>query len=147
MLVLENNKISDAGLTAFAKAVESGALPQLKKLYLHYNQIGDVGMQALAGAVSKGALPQCTSIDLSGNPASQESKHAVKDALKRRWLDGEFLAAHFNEATSLDMSGMKWGDAEMTKLAAALIYCHAKGALDHLTVRWLPTALYPCPET
>ena len=22
-----------------------------------------------------------------------------------------------------------------------------KGALDHLTVRWLPTALYPCPKT
>ena len=54
VLVLNNNKISDSGLTAFAKAVESGALPQLKELYLSDNQIGDVGMQALAGAVSKG---------------------------------------------------------------------------------------------
>ena len=34
VLGLTNNKISDAGLTAFAKAVESGALPQLKELYL-----------------------------------------------------------------------------------------------------------------
>ena len=62
----------------------------------------------------------------------QELIHAVKDALKRRWLDGEFLATHFNEATSLDLSSMKWGDAEMTKLATALAYCHAKGALPKL---------------
>ena len=106
----------------------------LTKLLLYQNKFGDESMIALAGAVSKGALPQCTSIELSGNPASLESKHAVKDALKRRWLDGEFLAAHFNEATSLDMSGMEWGDAEMTKLAAALIYCHAKGALARCTL-------------
>ena len=57
-LGLQKNQIADAGLTAFAKAVESGALPQLKELNLYYNQIGDVGMQALAGAVSKGALDQ-----------------------------------------------------------------------------------------
>ena len=78
-LFLSDNQISDAGLSALAKAITpgpsgKGALPQLKKLYLHYNQIGDVGMQALAGAVSKGAL-------------------------------------------------------------------------DHLTVCWRPTALFPCPET
>ena len=30
------------------------------------------------------------------------------------------------------MSGMKWGDAEMTKLAAALEYCHVRGALPAL---------------
>ena len=56
VLELQSNQIADAGLTAFAKAVESGALPQLEELYLGGNQIGDVGMQALAGAVSKGAL-------------------------------------------------------------------------------------------
>ena len=83
-LELGDNKISDAGLTAFAKAVESGALPQLKKLYLHYNQIGDVGMQALAGAVSKGALPKCTVIGLAGNPARYEAKQAVHDAIANR---------------------------------------------------------------
>ena len=59
-LSLDSNKIGDAGLTALAKAVESGALPQLKKLHLYKNQIGDVGMQALAGAVSKGALDKLT---------------------------------------------------------------------------------------
>ena len=34
-LSLYNNKISDAGLTALAKAVESGALASLKDLYFH----------------------------------------------------------------------------------------------------------------
>ena len=82
--------------------------------------------------VSSGALAKCTHIELGGNPASQGSKHAVQDALKRRWLDGEFLATHLNEATSLDMFSMKWGDAEMTKLAAALEYCRAEGALPQL---------------
>ena len=68
---------------------------------------------------------------------SQDAQHAVQDALKRRWLDGEFLATHLNEATSLDMRSMKWGDAEMTKLAAALEYCHARGALAQLTTLYL----------
>ena len=69
---------------------------------------------------------------------SEGAQHALENAIKRRWLDGEFLAMHFNDATSLNMSGMKWGDAEMTKLDAALEYCHAKGAVSntHLT---LPT--------
>ena len=34
VLVLENNKIGDAGLTALAKAVESGVLASLKKIYV-----------------------------------------------------------------------------------------------------------------
>ena len=42
------------------------------------------------------------------------------------------MATHRNEATALDVSGMEWGDAEMTKLAAALEYCHTRGALPAL---------------
>ena len=34
-LYLDHNKISDAGVTAFAKALESGALPQLKDLSIY----------------------------------------------------------------------------------------------------------------
>ena len=45
----------------------------------------------------------------------------------------EFLAAHFNKATKLDLPSMKFGDADMIKLAAALEYCHANGALPLLT--------------
>ena len=35
------------------------------------------------------------------------------------------------------------GDTGMISLADAL----GKGALDHLTVRWRPAALFPCHET
>ena len=36
-LELSSNKIANAGLTALAKAVESGALPQLKDLWILKN--------------------------------------------------------------------------------------------------------------
>ena len=60
-LRLDDNKIGDAGLTALAKAVESGALDKLEKLILDDNAIGDEGMSALAKAITpdkdgKGAL-------------------------------------------------------------------------------------------
>ena len=58
-LSLYNNKISDAGLTALAKAVESGALPQLEKLWLGGNSIGDVGLSALADVVALDQLQVC----------------------------------------------------------------------------------------
>ena len=54
VLVLQNNEIADAGLTALVKAVESGA------------------------------LPKCTAIALAGNPASAEAKQAVQDAIASR---------------------------------------------------------------
>ena len=57
---LGRNDIGDAGLTALAKAVESGALPQLKQLWLSKNKIGDVGLSALAEAVGKGGLDHLT---------------------------------------------------------------------------------------
>ena len=55
-LTLENNNIGDAGLTALAKAVESGALASLTRLELWGNAIGDDGMKALADACASGAL-------------------------------------------------------------------------------------------
>ena len=54
VLRLNDNKIADAGLTAFAKAVESGA------------------------------LPKCTTIHTFGNLASAEAEQAVKDAIASR---------------------------------------------------------------
>ena len=60
LLDLSLNKIGDAGLTALAKAVESGALPQLEKLWLGRNSIGDAGLSALADALGKGALDHLT---------------------------------------------------------------------------------------
>ena len=65
VLELQYNKIADAGLTALAKAMESGALASLEKLFLNGNGIGDEGMSALAKAITpnkdgKGALDKLT---------------------------------------------------------------------------------------
>ena len=57
-LQLEANRIGDAGLTALAKAVESGALAQCTYIGPTDNQIGDVGLTALASACASGALDQ-----------------------------------------------------------------------------------------
>jgi hypothetical protein len=59
-LMLYGNEIGDAGLTALAKAVESGALDKLEYLRLDQNQIGDAGLQAFADALGKGALDHLT---------------------------------------------------------------------------------------
>ena len=55
-----------------------------QELYLDHNQIGDAGLTALAKAVESGALPKCTTIATSGNPASAEAKQGVKDAIASR---------------------------------------------------------------
>ena len=59
-LGLFSNNIGNAGLTALAKAVESGALPALEQLDLTLNQIGDDGLKALAEACASGALDHLT---------------------------------------------------------------------------------------
>ena len=59
-LSLGGNQIGDAGLTALAKAVESGALASLEYLLLGNNQIGDAGLSSLAAAVGNGALDHLT---------------------------------------------------------------------------------------
>ena len=117
VLRLDNNKIADAGLTAFAKAVESGA------------------------------LARCTLINLYNNQASDEAKKSVQRALKDRWLDGDFIVKNLSDVQLLGCSGLGWGDAEMLKLASAIEHAHASGALDKLEVSWCPAALSPCPET
>ena len=64
---LYKNNIGDAGLTALAKAVESGALPALRILALNANKIGDAGLTALADACASGALAQLTTLGLAQN--------------------------------------------------------------------------------
>ena len=56
----------------------------VQKLELNYNKIGDAGLTALAKAVESGALPKCKSIELFGNPASDEAKQAVRKAISNR---------------------------------------------------------------
>jgi Leucine-rich repeat (LRR) protein len=87
-LSLYGNEIGDAGLTALAKAVESGALAQLTELRLGFNKIGDVGMQALVGAVSNGALPALKELYFDRNKISNTVKATVKEVCKQRGIDG-----------------------------------------------------------
>ena len=81
VLRLYNNKIGDVGLQAFADALGKGALASLEELSLECNQIGNAGLSALAEVVVKGALPKCTNIFTFDNPASDEAKQAVEDAI------------------------------------------------------------------
>ena len=53
VLELGNNQIGDAGLTALAKAVESGALDHLKNLYLGKNKCSQQSKDMLKTAMSK----------------------------------------------------------------------------------------------
>ena len=82
LLDLSLNKIGNAGLTALAKAVESGALPALEQLDLTLNQIGDDGLKALAEACASGALASLTTlvVDNSEHPA-------LNDACQARDID------------------------------------------------------------
>ena len=87
-LDLYKNQIGDAGLSALAEAVGSGALSKLKSLILHSNSIGDVGITALATAVGSGApLAQCTYINLGVNQIGDAGLSALAGALSSGALD------------------------------------------------------------
>ena len=85
-LQLGGNRIGDAGLTALAKAVESGALPALESLDLSSIQIGDVGLSALASACASGALAPGATIYLANNNTTETGKQAMRDAANARDL-------------------------------------------------------------
>ena len=86
-LNLGGNQIGDAGLTALAKAVESGALASCQTLNLSFNQIGDAGLSALAAAVGKGALPQLKDLWLSENSIGDVGLSALADVVSKGALD------------------------------------------------------------
>jgi hypothetical protein len=69
-LWLFSKNIGDAGLTALAKAAESGALAQLNTLSLRQNHIGDACISFLAAAVGSGALDSIEAIESFGNPGN-----------------------------------------------------------------------------
>ena len=71
-------------MQAFASAVPSGSLPQLRELWLFDNQIGDGGMQAFASAVASGSLASITDIYLFANQATDEGQKAMRNVAKAR---------------------------------------------------------------
>ena len=113
VLVLNKNKISDAGLTAFAKAVESGALPQLKDLMLSGNKISDSGLSALAKAITpgpsgKGALPQLKELFLRDNQIGDVGMQALAGAVSKGALaPGATVYLGANSATETGKQVMR----------------------------------------
>lgn len=86
-LILHSNEIADEGLIALSEACAKGALPQLSELHLHENKICDAGMSAVAKACAGGAMPQVVDklhVHVHGNPASDEARAKVVDALEHR---------------------------------------------------------------
>ena len=80
-LSLGTNAIGDAGLIAFADALEKGALPALKDLYLWHNQIGDEGMKALMAAANRGGLAKLKEFYANGNAFGAEGAVALAGAI------------------------------------------------------------------
>ena len=86
-LALHANDIGNAGLTALAAAIRSGALAALQSLDLEWNwNIGDAGMVALATAVTpdqdgKGALAKLRQLVLSQTFIGDEGMSAFAKAV------------------------------------------------------------------
>ena len=59
-----------------------------QELYLYENQIGDAGLTALAKAVESGALASVTFIDLENNKATEAGKKAMRDVAQTRGFAG-----------------------------------------------------------
>ena len=68
---------------AGALSPPTGVLTKLKVIYLANTQITDAGCSALAAALDSGALPALERLMLSVTPASAAAKSAVKEALER----------------------------------------------------------------
>ena len=146
-LYLTGNGIGDGGLSAFAGAVASGALPQLTSLALGYNRIGDDGLSAFAGAVANGSLPQLIGLGLGGDQIGDASISALASACASRSLPQLKVRSHPYSCTH-EHSGLnspaqlcptqelypqsnQIGDAGVSALASAC----ASGSLPQLQVR------------
>ena len=57
-----------------------------QELHLYENQIGDAGLTALAKAVESGALAPGATVKLEANSATETGKQAMRDAAKARGL-------------------------------------------------------------
>ena len=80
-LLLDNNKLGDAFVTALVVLLDEGGLANVEGLYLSDNAISDAGMRELAAAVARGGLPKCTRLVLNVNPGSGAP---VEEALAQR---------------------------------------------------------------
>ena len=61
-----------------------------QELFLFTNKIGDAGLTALAKAVESGALAPGATVYLGSNSATETGKQAMRDAAKARGLSVHF---------------------------------------------------------
>ena len=115
--------------------------------------------------------PPMTPVDLARLVASKRFTSKKGDLPMVIELNTRTIIALFRDVVELGYTELGWGDAEMVQLCEVLPFCRSltrlilyknqfgdesmvalagalsKGALDHLTVCWRPTALSPCLET
>uniref|UniRef100_A0A7S4C162 Uncharacterized protein n=1 Tax=Chrysotila carterae TaxID=13221 RepID=A0A7S4C162_CHRCT len=66
-LWLSNNRIDDAGVSAFAAALAKAHTLQLEQLHLSWNQIGDAGMCSLVDSLVKSPIRNLSYLNLARN--------------------------------------------------------------------------------
>ena len=100
-------------------------------------------LKSIIGKCTAGRPPPLTPADFCEalSAKSFTSKKADEDMVAR--LYESTFTLRFAQAETLHYASLAWGDAEMATFAKVV----ASGALDHLTVRWRPAALFPCLET
>ena len=102
-----------------------------------------LGLDEIVKECTAGRAPPLTPADfrVALSDKSFTSKKADEDMVAG--LYETTFTLRFAQAKKLSYSSLKWGDAEAATFAKVV----ASGALDHLTVCWRPTALFPCLET
>ena len=157
-LVLDRNKIGDAGVEAIAQSVEAGALRRLNTfsainchlgdsgfislvsraalgsihrltiLDVSYNNISSTGVRALAATVSRGGLPSVEVLDLASNQIADSGIVEFAQALKLQ-MGGETVS-RLPQLSELRLHGNPFGDVAIS----ALSYACTEGVLTESAV-------------
>ena len=101
------------------------------------------GLSDIVDECTAGRAPPLTPDDFRDELSKKSftSKKADEDMVAK--LYEATFKERFAKAEQLNYASLSWGDAEVKTFAKVI----ASGALDHLTVCWRPTALFPCLET
>ena len=105
-----------------------------------WSSLPDELVLCISRMIHDGALPLATRLDKRCNRFTRERLSSI-----RRLTEEPFnvSASHlFGNSNSLDFA-----DRNLKTHMVVLTDAFTKGALDNLTVRWRPAALFPCLET
>ena len=151
---------SHDGMQRLAEGLVAGALPAVRFAFFNTVYMGDAGASAFAAALDQGALPRLERLNLINTAIGDAALVALAPALRRRPalelnfrcnpLGDEGLAAlvapplppptgGLNELKTLELSHTKVSDAGCTALAAAL-HSGALPALEELMLDGIPVS-------